>query len=53
MTWNMMSFTNKLSVLAGETSIHELILMEDEEIVKMVKENRTFQECVDFINNRF
>lgn len=53
MMWNDWSFNTKLNVLAGETWISFDLLMENEELVKLIRDGADKDACLKFINENF
>jgi hypothetical protein len=51
--WEKLTVRQKLSILAGETLVEAGLLLEEPELVLMLKNNSTKQECLDFINDHW
>jgi hypothetical protein len=53
MDWNKLHWTNKFLILSGETSVEIGLLTENKTLLQMIKENKSQEECLDFINQEF
>lgn len=48
--WAELTIRQKYCVLAGQTLIYEGLLQENEDLLRMLKNQKSQQECIDFIN---
>lgn len=51
--WNELCYRAKLLILEGESTVMVELLLENDDFVAMLKQGKSKQECLDFINENW
>ena len=49
----MAGLIHELSMLSGESFVPVELLLENEELVEMIRQDKSYEECLNFINENF